>query len=116
VDVNGWVNADAGRVAGYDFATRIIQQRAALAGLLTGRYCAPDPVRVEMASAPRSPLRLRPYAAWWRNDMPPIVRASWLRGVSALTKTHAHESYIDDTRAAEAAGVDPIADRLVPEG
>jgi nicotinate dehydrogenase subunit B len=28
--------------------------------------------------------------------MPPIVRASWLRGVSALPNTFAHESYIDE--------------------
>jgi nicotinate dehydrogenase subunit B len=44
------------------------------------------------------------------NDMPPIVRASWLRGVSALPNTFAHESYIDEL-AAE-AGVDPIEYRL----
>src|SRR5207247_7349306 len=44
------------------------------------------------------------------NDMPPIVLASWLRGVSALPNTFAHESYIDEL-AAE-AGVDPIAYRL----
>ncbi len=40
------------------------------------------------------------------HDMPPIVRASWLRGVSALPNTFAHESYIDEL--ATEAGVDPI--------
>ena len=30
------------------------------------------------------------------HDMPPIVRASWFRGVSALPNTFAHESYIDE--------------------
>src|SRR5229473_7515207 len=44
------------------------------------------------------------------NDMPPIVRASWLRGVSALPNTFAHESYIDEL--ASEAGVDPIDYRL----
>src|SRR5437879_10653540 len=44
------------------------------------------------------------------NDMPPIVRASWLRGVSALPNTFAHESYIDEL--ATEAGVDPIEYRL----
>ena len=44
------------------------------------------------------------------HDMPPIVRASWFRGVSALPNTFAHESYIDEL-AAE-AGVDPIEYRL----
>ena len=44
------------------------------------------------------------------HDMPPIVRASWLRGVSALPNTFAHESYIDEL--ATEAGVDPIEYRL----
>jgi nicotinate dehydrogenase subunit B len=44
------------------------------------------------------------------NDMPPIVRASWLRGVSALPNAFAHESYIDEL--ATEAGVDPVEYRL----
>ena len=42
--------------------------------------------------------------------MAPIARASWLRGVSSLPNSFAHESYIDEL--ATAAGVDPIAYRL----
>ena len=44
------------------------------------------------------------------HDMAPIARASWLRGVSSLPNSFAHESYIDEL--AVAAGVDPIAYRL----
>ena len=44
------------------------------------------------------------------HDMPPIVRASWFRGVSALPNTFAHESYIDEL--ATEAGVDPVEYRL----
>ena len=44
------------------------------------------------------------------HDMAPIARAAWLRGVSALPNTFAHESYIDEL-AAE-AGVDPVDYRL----
>ena len=44
------------------------------------------------------------------NDMVPILRASWLRGVSALPNTFAHESYVDEL--ATAAHADPVAFRL----
>ena len=44
------------------------------------------------------------------HDMAPILRASWLRGVSALPNSFAHESFIDEL--ATAAAVDPVAYRL----
>ncbi len=42
--------------------------------------------------------------------MPPIARASWFRGVSAMPNTFAHECYVDELAAA--AGVDPVEYRL----
>ena len=107
--VEGGLNAD-GSVAAYDFATRYPSNGApTLALLLTGRI-APEPMVSEMGDRTAIPPydydNLRVVA----HDMPPIVRASWLRGVSALPNTFAHESYIDEL--ATEAGVDPIEYRL----
>ncbi|UPJ54323.1 molybdopterin-dependent oxidoreductase [Bradyrhizobium sp. 200] len=109
MDVNGGLNAD-GSVAGYDFATRYPSNGApTLALLLTGAI-PHTPAIFEMgdrtAIPPYDYENLRVVA----NDMPPIVRASWLRGVSALPNTFAHESWIDE--CAYEAGVDPIEYRL----
>lgn len=109
MDVNGGLNAD-GSVAGYDFATRYPSNGApTLALLLTGAV-PHTPAIFEMgdrtAIPPYDYENLRVVA----NDMPPIVRASWLRGVSALPNTFAHESWIDE--CADEAGVDPIEYRL----
>ena len=109
IDVNGGLNAD-GSVAGYDFATRYPSNGApTLALLLTGRI-APSPPCSRWATAPRSRLTTTTTCAWSRNDMPPIVRASWFRGVSALPNTFAHES--TSTNSPTEAGVDPIEYRL----
>jgi nicotinate dehydrogenase subunit B len=109
MDVNGGLNAD-GSIAGYDFATRYPSNGApTLALLLTGTI-PHTPAVFEMgdrtAIPPYDYENLRVVA----HDMPPIVRASWLRGVSALPNTFAHESYIDEL--ASEAGVDPIEYRL----
>jgi nicotinate dehydrogenase subunit B len=109
MDVKGGLDAD-GSVAGYDFATRYPSNGApTLALLLTGRI-AREPAVSDMgdrtAIPPYDYENLRVVA----HDMPPIVRAAWLRGVSALPNTFAHESYIDEL--ATEAGVDPIEYRL----
>ena len=109
MDVNGGLNAD-GSVAGYDFATRYPSNGApTLALLLTGRI-APEPAVFEMGDRTAIPPYDYDHMRVVAHDMPPIVRASWFRGVSALPNTFAHESYIDEL-AAE-AGVDPIEYRL----
>jgi nicotinate dehydrogenase subunit B len=109
MDVKGGLRAD-GSVAGYDFATRYPSNGApSLALLLTG-VIPPAPAVFEMGDRTAIPPYDYEDMRVVAHDMPPIVRASWLRGVSALPNTFAHESYIDEL-AAE-AGVDPIEYRL----
>ncbi|MHC2273157.1 nicotinate dehydrogenase subunit B [Bradyrhizobium diazoefficiens] len=109
IDVNGGLNADGG-VAAYDLATRYPSNAApTLALLLTGRV-SPDPAVLQMGDRTAIPPYDYDHMRVVAHDMAPIVRASWLRGVSALPNTFAHESYIDE--AATEAGVDPIEYRL----
>jgi nicotinate dehydrogenase subunit B len=109
MDVNGGLDA-GGDVAAYDFATRYPSNGApTLALLLTGTI-APTPAVFEMGDRTAIPPYDYDNMRVVAHDMPPIVRASWLRGVSALPNTFAHESYIDEL--ATEAGVDPIEYRL----
>jgi nicotinate dehydrogenase subunit B len=109
MDVNGGLTADGG-VAAYDFATRYPSNGApTLALLLTGAV-APVPAVFEMGDRTAIPPYDYDAMRVVAHDMPPIVRASWFRGVSALPNTFAHESYIDEL--ATEAGVDPIEYRL----
>src|SRR4029078_11321527 len=109
MDVNGGLRAD-GSAAGYDFATRYPSHGApTLALLLTGTI-ASTPAVFEMGDRTAIPPYDYENMRVVAHDMPPIVRASWLRGVSALPNTFAHESYIDEL--ATEAGVDPIEYRL----
>ena len=109
MDVNGGLRAD-GSVAAYDFATRYPSNGApTLALLLTGTI-APVPAVFEMGDRTAIPPYDYDDMRVVAHDMPPIVRASWLRGVSALPNTFAHESYIDEL--ATEAGVDPVEYRL----
>jgi nicotinate dehydrogenase subunit B len=109
IDVKGGLTAD-GAAAGYDFATRYPSNAApTLALLLTGRI-APDPDVSHMGDRTAIPPYDYDHMRVVAHDMPPIVRAAWLRGVSALPNTFAHESYIDEL--AHEAGVDPIEYRL----
>jgi nicotinate dehydrogenase subunit B len=56
-----------------------------------------------------SPYRFPAYR-FVCEDLAPLVRASWLRGVSAMPNSFAHDAFIDEL--AEAAHVDPLAFRL----
>ena len=109
IDVNGGLNED-GSVAGYDFATRYPSNGAPTLALLLTGCVKPEPLVSEMGDRTAIPPYDYDDMRVVAHDMPPIVRASWFRGVSALPNTFAHESFIDE--CADEAGVDPIDYRL----
>lgn len=109
MEVDGGLDSTGHPVA-YDFRTYYPSNGApTLALLLTGRV-EPLPVVYEMGDRTSLPPYEYPALRVSIEDMAPIVRASWMRGVSALPNTFAHESYIDEL--AYAAGVDPLEYRL----
>ncbi|ALK29930.1 xanthine dehydrogenase family protein molybdopterin-binding subunit [Burkholderia plantarii] len=109
VDVTGTVSRD-GRLLGYDFATRYPSNDAPLlASLLTGTV--PVVPRVfEMGDRTAVSPYESPNRRFVCDDLAPLVRSSWFRGVSALPNSFAHDAFADECAAL--AGVDPLEFRL----
>ncbi|WP_322025900.1 xanthine dehydrogenase family protein molybdopterin-binding subunit [Burkholderia sp. BCC1977] len=109
MQVTGTVTRD-GRLLGYDFTTRYPSNDAPLlATLLTGAI-APEPRVFEMGDRTAVSPYESPNRRFVCEDLAPLVRASWLRGVSALPNSFAHDAFVDE--CAVLAGIDPLAFRL----
>ncbi|WP_028292768.1 molybdopterin cofactor-binding domain-containing protein [Oceanobacter kriegii] len=109
MEVDGGI-AEDGHPYAYDFKTSYPSNGAPnLALLLTGVVEA-IPAALEMGDRTAIPPYQYDHMRIRVDDMAPMVRAAWLRGVSAMPNTFAHESYIDEL-AAE-AGEDPVEYRL----
>ncbi|ACA92641.1 MULTISPECIES: xanthine dehydrogenase family protein molybdopterin-binding subunit [Burkholderia cepacia complex] len=109
MQVTGTVTRD-GRLLGYDFTTRYPSNDAPLlAALLTGAI-APEPRVFEMGDRTAVSPYVSPHRRFVCEDLAPLVRASWLRGVSALPNSFAHDAFVDECAAL--TGVDPLAFRL----
>ncbi|MFT4100269.1 MAG: molybdopterin-dependent oxidoreductase [Burkholderiaceae bacterium] len=99
-----------GRLLAYDIAIRYPSNDAPLlALLLTGRISA-EPRTLEMGDRTAVPPYRYPHLNTLCHDTPPIMRSSWLRGVSAMPNSFAHDSMVDELSVA--AGEDRLAFRL----
>jgi nicotinate dehydrogenase subunit B len=109
IDVAGAADAE-GRLLAYDFAVRYPSNDApTLALLLTGTIAA-QPKVLQMGDRTAVPPYRYAHQRIVCDDSAAIVRAAWLRGVSALPNSFAHDAFLDEL--AVAAGADRMAFRI----
>jgi nicotinate dehydrogenase subunit B len=109
MDVKGTIDR-AGSLLSYDFVSRYPSNDAPTLALLLTGVVSPAPRLLEMGDRTAVPPYSYPNLRIACDDTPAIVRAAWLRGVSALPNSFAHDSFIDELAFESKA--DPVEYRL----
>ncbi|MVW77352.1 xanthine dehydrogenase family protein molybdopterin-binding subunit [Bordetella sp. 02P26C-1] len=109
IDLQAATDAD-GNLLAYDLGVRYPSNDAPLLALLLTGTISNQPRTLQMGDRTAMPPYRYPNMNIVCHDTPPLVRASWLRGVSALPNVFAHESMIDEL--AHLSGADPLEYRL----
>ena len=109
MDVAAAIDAD-GNLLAYDFGVRYPSNDAPLLALLLTDGVSGEPRTLEMGDRTAAPPYRYAHRRIVCHDMAPIMRASWLRGVSALPNSFAHDCMIDEL--AHTAGEDPVDYRI----
>ncbi|QXZ09575.1 molybdopterin-dependent oxidoreductase [Comamonas sp. Y33R10-2] len=109
MDVQACIDAQ-GKLLNYDFAVSYPSNDAPLMALLLTGKVSGVPRTLEMGDRTAVPPYRYPSQQVRCHDMAPLVRSSWIRGVSAMPNSFAHDCMIDEL--AHAAHADPVAYRI----